>query len=154
VIRGAFPLLSCEARTHVERVYEAYLNDAASFEFEPVLVHGDLGVNTLIDADGRLCGVIDFGDAAVTSPALDFWLPAFGFRQIGIPEQQAACLEAAGIGAAALQRMLPELTFLDVRFPLLEVLHGLGSGADDSVESGIRSLNAMLPAGLSCEEPL
>jgi aminoglycoside phosphotransferase (APT) family kinase protein len=152
VIRIAFPLLSCEARTHVERTYEAYLNDSASFDFEPVLVHTDLHVNTLIDDDGSLCGVIDFGDSAISSPALDFWPPAYGFAQLGLASQETDCLQAAGVEAEALGRMRPELEFLDVRYPLLGILHGLGTGDDDIVDEGIRNLNAMLPRDLVCAE--
>jgi aminoglycoside phosphotransferase (APT) family kinase protein len=52
-----------------------------------VLTHGDIaGVHLLLEGDGSsgaLAGVIDFGDAALTDPALDFagvlndWSPAF-----------------------------------------------------------------------------
>jgi aminoglycoside phosphotransferase (APT) family kinase protein len=150
VIRRAFPLLSCEARTHVERVYETYLNDAASFDFEPVFVHTDLAVNTLIDPDGGLCGLIDLGDAAVSSPALDLWLPLFGFAQLGIADQIPACLAEAGIEDHALQRMTPELTFLDVRYPLLGILHGLSVDDAELTEEGIRELNALVPFGIEC----
>ena len=39
---------------------------------ERVLAHADLGAEHLLAADGRLTGVIDWSDAAVTDPALDF----------------------------------------------------------------------------------
>lgn len=151
VIRQTFPILSCEARTYVEQVYEAYLNDTASFGFEPVLVHTDLYVNMLIDTEGHLCGIIDFGDAAVSSPALDFWVPTYGFHQLGIANQEAACLDAAGIDGRELRRMLPELAFLDLRYPLLDILHGLLTNEDALVDDGIRHINVSLPTGLTCD---
>lgn len=53
--------------------WEAVFADAESFAFEPVLVHGDLAAaHVLVDGGGRLGGVIDFGDAMVADPALDF----------------------------------------------------------------------------------
>lgn len=39
---------------------------------ERVLAHADLGAEHLLAADGRLTGVIDWTDAAVTDPAVDF----------------------------------------------------------------------------------
>jgi len=148
VIKRVFPRVSCEARSHIEAVYEAYLNDNASFAFQPVLVHTDLAVNTLIDpVTGDLRGVIDFGDAAVSSPALDLWLPAFGFDVLGIEEQRPACLREAGVDDAALARMMPELRFLDIRYPLLGILHGLDIGDDVYVQDGIQELDALLRRG-------
>jgi aminoglycoside phosphotransferase (APT) family kinase protein len=43
--------------------------------FEPTLTHSDLGSPHLLVRDGRLAGVIDWGDARVGDPALDYsWL--------------------------------------------------------------------------------
>lgn len=43
--------------------------------FEPALTHSDLGPEHLLCRDGRLVGVIDWGDARVGDPALDYaWL--------------------------------------------------------------------------------
>jgi aminoglycoside phosphotransferase (APT) family kinase protein len=43
--------------------------------FEPVLTHSDLGPTHLLVRDGRLAGVIDWGDARIGDPAIDYaWL--------------------------------------------------------------------------------
>ena len=43
--------------------------------FEPTLLHADLGPEHLLVREGRLVGVIDWGDARVGDPALDYaWL--------------------------------------------------------------------------------
>ena len=43
--------------------------------FEPGLVHCDLGPSHLLCRDGRLIGVIDWGDAKIGDPAIDYaWL--------------------------------------------------------------------------------
>ena len=43
--------------------------------FEPALVHADLGPEHMLVRDGRLAGVIDWGDARLGDPALDYsWL--------------------------------------------------------------------------------
>jgi aminoglycoside 2''-phosphotransferase len=151
VIRRAFPLIACEARLHVEQGYEAYLNDTRSFDFAPVLVHSDIAVNVLIDPNtGRLCGLIDFGDAAVSDPSLDFWLPVYGLAHVGVEEQVGACLKEAGVDQAGLERMRPQLAFQHLRYPLLGVLHGLSNRDDTMVEESILELNAMVPRNAKC----
>jgi aminoglycoside phosphotransferase (APT) family kinase protein len=43
--------------------------------FEPTFTHSDLGPEHLLCRDGRLIGVIDWGDARIGDPALDYaWL--------------------------------------------------------------------------------
>jgi len=43
--------------------------------FEPAVTHSDLGPGHLLVRDGRLAGVIDWGDARIGDPALDYaWL--------------------------------------------------------------------------------
>jgi aminoglycoside phosphotransferase (APT) family kinase protein len=152
VIRRVFPIASCEARIRIEQVFETYLSDPRNFEFEPRFAHQDLDMNALIDpATGHLSGVIDFGGAVLSSPALDWWLPVFGFRRLGIEDQLAACLEAAGLTPSDLQRMLPEVESIDFNFPLTDILSGLDRRDDAQVEEGIKALNASLPDGLRCD---
>lgn len=49
---------------------------ASHWAAPPVWVHGDVGVGNLLVADGRLCGVIDFGQCCVGDPACDL-VPAW-----------------------------------------------------------------------------
>jgi aminoglycoside phosphotransferase (APT) family kinase protein len=151
VIRRVFPLVSCEARTYIEQGFESYLNDPANFDFEPSLVHQDLDMNCLIDtATGELSGVIDFGGSIVSNPAMDLWLPLYGFARLGIEDQLPACLEAAGIDADSLARMRPEVDFIDLNFPLTDILSGLDRDDRDQVEEGILALNEKVPFGIQC----
>ena len=96
VIRDTFPLISCEARTYAEQHFEAFINDAANFDFEPRLIHHDLDrQNLLIDPEtGGLSGVIDWEGAQVGNPAIDLWLPLIDFAQLGISEQLPDFLDA------------------------------------------------------------
>jgi aminoglycoside phosphotransferase (APT) family kinase protein len=41
-------------------------------DFNPALLHADLGPSHLLVRDGRLAGVIDWGDARLGDPALDY----------------------------------------------------------------------------------
>jgi aminoglycoside phosphotransferase (APT) family kinase protein len=58
------------------RAGEALLDSLESLTgFEPVLTHSDLGPGHLLVRDGRLAGVIDWGDARIGDPAIDYaWL--------------------------------------------------------------------------------
>lgn len=70
--RLVFPLLDVDLRAQGTR----FFGDAETLvDFEPALLHADLGPAHLLVRDGRLAGVIDWGDARVGDPALDYaWL--------------------------------------------------------------------------------
>ena len=69
---------------------------------ERVLAHADLGAEHLLATDGRLTGVIDWSDAAVTDPALDFARP---YRDFG-PAFLDAMLRAYGRDSPAFRRRI------------------------------------------------
>lgn len=69
------PLLDSPDQERVVVFWEDYLSDDANFRFEPCLIHRDLvpGDHVLCDpVTGRLSGIIDWGDASIGDPALDF----------------------------------------------------------------------------------
>lgn len=70
--RAVVPLLDPDERAGGE----ALLAETETLtEFEPALTHSDLGPGHLLVHEGRLAGVIDWGDARVGDPALDYaWL--------------------------------------------------------------------------------
>jgi aminoglycoside 2''-phosphotransferase len=55
-------------------LWEGFLGTEENFQFKLVPIHGDLGVEHILIDPGRDClvGVIDWGDAQVGDPALDF----------------------------------------------------------------------------------
>jgi aminoglycoside phosphotransferase (APT) family kinase protein len=66
------PLLDADERTHGDGL----LREIETLTgFEPALVHCDLGPSHLLCRDGELVGVIDWGDAKIGDPAIDYaWL--------------------------------------------------------------------------------
>ncbi len=70
--RVVLPLLDPDERARGEEL----LAEAETVTgFEPVVTHSDLGPMHLLVHDGRLAGVIDWGDARVGDPAIDYaWL--------------------------------------------------------------------------------
>lgn len=72
--RRVFPLLDTREQQWTQRLFEGFLNDERNFEFEPVLIHGDLSPDhILFDREkGVVTGIIDFGDMHIGDPAYDF----------------------------------------------------------------------------------
>jgi aminoglycoside phosphotransferase (APT) family kinase protein len=70
--RLVLPLLEKDRRAEAKQLFgevETLVN------FEPALLHADLGPDHLLVRDGRLAGVIDWADARLGDPALDYaWL--------------------------------------------------------------------------------
>jgi aminoglycoside phosphotransferase (APT) family kinase protein len=70
--RAVLPLLDAAERT---RARDLFAEAETLTGFRPALVHGDLLPEHLLVRDGRLGAVIDWGDARVGDPALDYaWL--------------------------------------------------------------------------------
>jgi aminoglycoside phosphotransferase (APT) family kinase protein len=56
--------------------------------FEPVFIHNDLSAPHLLIRDGKLAGVIDWGDVAVGDPARDYaWLLNVAFPEWNVPDE-------------------------------------------------------------------
>lgn len=71
IVEHALPVLGPELRTAVVDAYTAFL--AGEQDFTPVLVHRDLAPeHILVNKQGRVVGLIDFEDATVGDPAIDF----------------------------------------------------------------------------------
>jgi aminoglycoside phosphotransferase (APT) family kinase protein len=70
--RLVIPLVDKDLRPQAKRLF----SDAENLvDFKPALLHGDLGPEHLLVRDGRLAGVLDWGDARLGDPALDYaWL--------------------------------------------------------------------------------
>lgn len=79
------PLLDREERERAE----ALLQETETLsEFEPALVHCDLGPSHLLCRDGRLVGVIDWGDAKIGDPAVDYaWLLNVAFPDWDVDDE-------------------------------------------------------------------
>jgi aminoglycoside phosphotransferase (APT) family kinase protein len=70
--RLVVPVLDPDLRAEARRLFR---ETETLVEFEPALVHADLGPEHLRVQDGRLAGVIDWGDVRIGDPALDYsWL--------------------------------------------------------------------------------
>ena len=70
--RLVLPLLDAAGRSRARALFAEV--DTLS-GFEPCVIHGDLGAEHMLVREGKLVGVIDWGDARLGDPALDYaWL--------------------------------------------------------------------------------
>jgi len=72
VAADVYPLLHSQEAALMEAYWEEFLARDEYFAFTPALIHGDLSLeHVLVDTSGSVT-VIDFGDARIGDPALDF----------------------------------------------------------------------------------
>jgi aminoglycoside phosphotransferase (APT) family kinase protein len=139
--RRVFPSLEPQEREVAGAMFAAFLDDDRNFRFATGVVHRDLGPeHILVTPDGDLAGVIDWGDASVGDPAIDFaWLlhraPGFGERAL------------AAYGGSADERFRARASFYDLLGPWYEVTHGLDADEPAFVASGLAGIRDRLPGG-------
>lgn len=117
-------LAPAEAADLLDRC-ERYLDDDANFPAARGLVHADLSLDHLLLADGRIVGLIDFGDVSVTDPDLELhylWAE-------GGPELVARIQRCRGRDLDA--RLVGKLDFAQLRDEAGDVLWAIEHGMDD-----------------------
>ena len=67
-------MMSPQVSKQMDGLWEGFLDTQANFQFQPVLIHGDLGEDHILcdPRRGFISGIIDWGDAVIGDPALDF----------------------------------------------------------------------------------
>jgi aminoglycoside phosphotransferase (APT) family kinase protein len=132
--------LDAGERRRAESMFESYL--ARPPEYRPALLHGDLGPEHILCRGETVTGVIDWSDARVGDPALDFgWLlhaPAEAFRETLL---EAYVAEGGRVDSTFRERAL----YFRQLGPWHEVLFGLRTGEAELVESGLTGVRARLP---------
>jgi aminoglycoside phosphotransferase (APT) family kinase protein len=136
--RRVAPLLGAKDRALAILRFDAFRADPRSFAFRPALIHADLGPEHLLcGPDRRLVGVIDWTDARIGDPALDFaWL----LTGLG-PAFATDLLAAYGDADEALAR---RAAFYHVLGPWHQVTYGLDRGLPAYVESGLAGVRERL----------
>ena len=128
-------LLTREEQQAAHALFTDYLE--RSHDFDPVVLHGDLGPEHLLAKAGRLSGVIDWGDARIGDPALDLAWLLYGTGASFATE----VLRAYG-GDGDLRRRALYFRRLG---PWHEVLFGLKHDRPNLVDSGLTGVRARLP---------
>lgn len=132
------PLLADDERDEAERQAQAYLLADANAAFTAALVHRDLGPEHVLVAEGHVTGIIDWADACVGDPAIDFAWPLHGVGD----EFAAQLLDAYGgdVDPSFLERA----RFYHVLGPFYEVVYGQDTNQPQLVESGLAGIRRRL----------
>jgi aminoglycoside phosphotransferase (APT) family kinase protein len=109
-----------------------------------VLAHADLGAEHILEHDGVLTGVIDWTDAAITDPAVDFGrlYRDFGPRFLG-----DVISSYGGLGDADdTDETMARITFFARCAALEDIAYGRDSGRREYEWSATRSLGWLFPS--------
>jgi aminoglycoside phosphotransferase (APT) family kinase protein len=135
------PLLDRTERAPARAMFEDFFAVASNLELETALIHADLGPEHILCRGDDVSGVIDWSDARVGDPALDFaWLLH------GLDEAFAETLLESYVGPRTGDEGLRERALYYHRLgPWHEVLYGLERGGRAYVQSGLDGVRRRLP---------
>lgn len=127
------PLFDIHERAAIEAFWRGFLEDDGHFAFAPALVHRDLNTEHILfdPATGRLTGVIDWGDASIGDPAIDFTAIR---RELG----EDFCRQT--LAAYCLPRdasFVSRMDFYNRMIPFHEIRFGQVDGSPEHVEQGL-----------------
>ncbi len=132
-----YPLLEDDETKRIEAFWEDFLGREEYVRFRPALIHSDLDdAHVLVDAErGGITGVIDFGDALVGDPALDFAGFEGSFRDAILQSYELPLDETFGERPDLYRRISP----------FHAVLFGLDIAGDEGlVRRGIDAIRARI----------
>jgi aminoglycoside phosphotransferase (APT) family kinase protein len=136
-----FPLLDAGERAAARAMFEDFFAVASNLDYETVLIHADLGPDHILSRDDRVTGVIDWSDARVGDPALDFAWLLHGLDR-GFAEHLLECYAGARAAGDSLRE---RALFFHRLGPWHEVLYGLERGGRAFVQSGLDGVRRRLP---------
>ena len=133
-----FPLLGPHLRRSESRWWTKWVDEDANFTFDPALVHADLDpAHIICDYDrGLVAGIIDWSDAGIGDPAIDF---AGLLHEPGEDFAEEVLSYYAGeTGADFMSRV----RYYHRLGPYWGVRFGQEHGKPEYVESGIKAIEA------------
>jgi aminoglycoside 2''-phosphotransferase len=134
------PRLAPHVRDGVMRRWTEYLDAPDSRNFEPVLIHHDLACeHILLAKDRALAGVIDWGDATLGDPAIDF---TGILAELGETFTSGVISRWRGPRAASetTATLLGRAEFYHRLVPLHAIRFGMATGADAYIQRGLAEL--------------
>jgi aminoglycoside phosphotransferase (APT) family kinase protein len=136
-IDRALPLLPLASRAWLASKARDFERRGGTSSAPRVLIHGDLsGDHFLVDGEGRLTGIIDFADARIADPALDF---AGILNELGWRDLERVLEDYTGQVDSGLLRRAR--FYIDVA-PIYQVVDGAVAIGPELQRTGIRRLAA------------
>ncbi|MFC7373220.1 phosphotransferase [Fictibacillus iocasae] len=131
-----FPVINSQLQSYVLRRFQAYLDTAEHFLYEPCVVHADLSPDHFILDPTMTClsGIIDFGDLCVTDPDYEF----IYILEDGGEEFTRDVLKQCNHDA--IERCLQKLSFFVTFDHIRYVLEGMRRGEEAWILEGLTAL--------------
>jgi aminoglycoside 2''-phosphotransferase len=126
-----FPHMRPDARQQVAANFTAALNNAALWDFQPVLCHGDFGTGNILYADGHISGIIDFTFCGMGDPAQDLGALLTSYGE--------AFIERVFASYPALRSALPRARFIVSTYALWQAWYALRDGNQEDFDDGMRA---------------
>ncbi len=142
LIEQVMPALGPAGRAWLAGRVEAFLADGGTERAPRVLIHADLsGDHLLVDERGALSGVIDFADALIADPALDF---AGVLNDLGERDLQRVVAAYPSTVDADVERRIR--FYIEVA-PIFRVAYGEAARGPEERDAGVRQIAARAAAG-------
>ena len=131
VAREVYPSLEPNIQEKINNEFKSFLE--TDLDFNPVICHRDLTSDHILELDGRITGVIDWGDACVGDPAFDLTglLMDFG-EQVAQNIVDNLYYPAEYLGRAR---------FYGKVAPFYETLYGLETENEEHIKLGLEKIN-------------
>ena len=144
LIAETLPQLGGAARAWLAQTADDFVRDGGTQHAPRVLVHGDIQQkHLLVDEHGALSGVIDFGEAQVADPALDF---AGVLNQLAWTDLERVWVAYRAAGGRLDTDVERRVRFYIAVVPIYRVLYGEAAEGPAERLAGIRHLAARAAA--------
>ena len=126
-----FQFMRPDATHDIQAHFETYFNNVQKYAYQPTLRHGDFGtVNILHDMTvSTITGILDFGDAALGDPAMDYAALQAGYG--------ADFVKLVVNDDGYLAAITPRIEFYIGTYALFEALHGYDNDDMAAFEAGL-----------------
>jgi len=138
--------LSAGNATRLERIITEHLADEANFEFTPRILHADLSAEHILRHDGRISGILDWGDVSLGDPDYDF---CYLYNDFGAAFVRAT---AAQYGHPDVERLIRKCHYFAIADHIGTIAFGKDEALPGHVEAAWERLRQLLsdsrsPAG-------
>jgi len=138
--KAVLALLNRDERLRAQAMFDSHLSRPPHFEL--VLVHGDLGPDHILWSEEHLTGVIDWSDARIDDPGLDFaWLLHGSNKDFAETLLETYSTEGGRVDPNFRERAL----YFHRLGPWHQVVFGLERGRPELVEPGLAGIRQRLP---------
>ncbi len=131
ITREAYPSLKPSTIAKINRVFNELLD--AETIFKPTLCHRDLTTDHILESEGKITGIIDWGDSCIGDPAFDLTGLVMGFGEKAL-KNVSRKLEYP-------PEYLERAWFYSHVSPFYEYLYGKEVQDEKRIKSGLEKIN-------------